>query len=126
MNSRGSIITNFSEFKSTLGKKSPGAPNRSLTCTSKNSKWDGTGPRGSGSRDISNQDFTYDNEIDALSGSVSLEQRDRPNKCSLPRDQIGVGLLLEPVMEGEENYEGNPMNDLADEEECFSPGRPMK
>jgi hypothetical protein len=29
-------------------------------------------------------------------------------------------------MEGEENYEGNPMNDLADEEECFSPGRPMK
>jgi hypothetical protein len=125
MNSRRSIITNSSEFKSALGKINPGAPNRSLTCASKNCKWDGF-PRGPGSRDISNQDFTYDNESDALSRSVSLEQRDRPLKFSLPRDQIGVALLLEPVMEGEENYEGYPMNDLADEEECFSPGRPMK
>jgi hypothetical protein len=61
-----------------------------------------------------------------MSGSVGHEQRDWALNCTLPRDQTGFGLVLEPVIEGEEKYEGYALNDLADEEECFSPGRPMK
>jgi hypothetical protein len=76
MNSRQSIINNSGGFKSKLGKKNPGTPNRSRTCTSKNSKWNGTSPRGNVSRDISYQDCDYDNESDAMSGSVGHEERD--------------------------------------------------
>jgi hypothetical protein len=126
MNSRQSIITNSSGFKSMLTKKNPWVPIRSRTIASKNSKWNGTAPRGNVSRDISYQDCDYDNESDAMSGSVGHEQRDWALNCTLPRDQTGFGLMLEPVIEGEEKYEGYALNDLADEEECFSPGTPMK
>jgi hypothetical protein len=126
MKSRQSIITNSSGYISMLGKINPGAPIRSRTCASNNSKWNGTAPRGNLSRDISYHDCDYDNESDVLSGSVSHEQRDWTLNYSLPRYQTGLGLMLEPVIEGEEKYEGYPLNDLADEEESFSPGRPMK
>jgi hypothetical protein len=92
MNSRQSIITNSSEFKSTLGKKNPGPPNRTWTCASKNSKWNGKALRGNVSRDISYHDCDYDNESDAISGSVGHEQRDWELNCTLPRDKTGVGL----------------------------------
>jgi hypothetical protein len=61
-----------------------------------------------------------------MSGSVVHEQRDWALNSTIPRDQTGFGLMLEPVIEGEEKYEGYALNDLADEDKCFSPGRPMK
>jgi hypothetical protein len=40
---------------------------------------------------------------------------------------IGHSIALFPeIRPGEEKYEGYALNDLADEEECFSPGTPMK